>query len=401
MKQLCLLNQDTNIKLGDTDTQIQFSAFDDNQPVSITSSQSATFRIKNSFGFLKSVDATTTYNGSIYQLDTAQLTGLVPGVYQIELAIYLEQSNPQIYPDEGFCQFTITPNALSVIGEQLPIMSLDDFKKQIQDYTNQQVESAENSITNNFQQYVDKIQNNALSQASEALTKANQAMGFANYYTLDDVFGGKINGMDVPSDFNHIKPGIYGGNGWSSVVNSQANFPNFVSNKFFLLEIYNAQDNFYVQKIYTKDAKVYEQILGSDYTVLSAWNEISATSTNTVIQSIDTKVSTNTKTISDINSTLTNYMSGTDLTTLAGKKINSFDQLTQPGVYCFNAWTSNVSALTNIPFTNCWGSVMVFPFGNPESGNVIQIAINDKNVIKYRTAISSSFSNWHTVSVTP
>lgn len=168
MKQLCLLNQDTNIKLGDTDTQIQFSAFDDNQPVSITQNQSATFRIKNQLGFLKSVDATTTYNGSIYQLDTAQLNGLVPGTYQIELAIYLEQSSPQIYPDKGFCQIAITPNALSVTGEQIPSMSLDDFKQQLEQYVQTQTNNKIQGIEDDFSKYVESVKQGPQGEAGPA-----------------------------------------------------------------------------------------------------------------------------------------------------------------------------------------------------------------------------------------
>lgn len=295
MKQLCLLNQDTNIKLGDTDTQIQFSAFDDNQPVSITSSQSATFRIKNSFGFLKSVDATTTYNGSIYQLDTAQLTGLVPGVYQIELAIYLKQSNPQIYPDEGFCQFTITPNALSVIGEQLPVMSLDDFKKDVQAYVNNQLSTSESDIKNSFNSYVQSITDSTVNQASQAVNTANQANDTANQAkttaqsavdtvnkqaqqvstnasnltnvmsTVNSIYPAQtlytLTNAGKLSDLNNLPFGLWPVNGWVSTNTDIKNYPDFAKSCWGLfislpigqeankgnLQIYTANNTFYTR----------------------------------------------------------------------------------------------------------------------------------------------------------
>lgn len=180
MKNLILLNNDTNIKLGDTGTLMQFKADDNNAPVSLIKGQSATFRIKNEFGFLKSIDADTTMNGYVFQFDTSALDGLVPGTYQLELAVTKSDNDVDIFPDTGFVEFTINENALSITGEQLPVMSLDDFKKQAQTYVNTQINGAETSLESNFQKYVDGIQSNTIDKANKASQDATNAVSTAN-----------------------------------------------------------------------------------------------------------------------------------------------------------------------------------------------------------------------------
>ncbi|WP_290033902.1 glycoside hydrolase family 113 [Ligilactobacillus cholophilus] len=134
MKNLTLLNDNTNIKLNDTGTVIQFKASNEGQPVGLSNGQNAVFRIKNELGFLKSVQATTSYGGYVFELDTSNLSDLVPDTYQVELLVQVDSDNALIFPDNGFIDFTITKNALNIIGEQLPVMSLDDFTKQFDNY---------------------------------------------------------------------------------------------------------------------------------------------------------------------------------------------------------------------------------------------------------------------------
>lgn len=241
MKNLILLNNDTNIKLGDTGTLMQFKADDNNAPVSLIKGQSATFRIKNEFGFLKSIDADTTMSGYVFQFDTSALDGLVPGTYQLELAVTKSDDDVDIFPDTGFVQFTINENALSITGEQLPVMSLDDFKKQAQAYVDTQINGAETSLENNFQKYVDGIQNNAVNVAKQASTNAtqavttaqaastmangastmaNQALGLINSKTkLEDY--AKNNNL---TDLNNLPIGMYQTNGWGADHNL-TNYP--------------------------------------------------------------------------------------------------------------------------------------------------------------------------------
>lgn len=153
MKSLSLLNDDTTIKLGDTGTMVQFTATNNEAPVQLTENQTAQFRLKNDFGLVKTINATTTYNGLIFQFDTADLKGLVQGKYQVELAVNVDKDNTLIFPDEGFVSFTLSANALNIVGQQLNLISLDDFKEQANQYIQQQAQDLES----NFDNYVAKI----------------------------------------------------------------------------------------------------------------------------------------------------------------------------------------------------------------------------------------------------
>lgn len=84
MKNLTLLNDVTNIKLGNTATTIQFKVSDDGEPVTLKDSQKAVFRIKNSIGFLKSIPSGVVMNNQIFQFDSTNLAGLVPDAYYLE-----------------------------------------------------------------------------------------------------------------------------------------------------------------------------------------------------------------------------------------------------------------------------------------------------------------------------
>ena len=150
MKSLSLLNDDTTIKLGDTGTMVQFTATNNEAPVQLQENQTAQFRIKNDFGLVKTITATTTYNGLIFQFDTADLKGLVQGTYQVELAVNVDKDNTLIFPDDGFVSFTLSANALNITGQQLNLISLDDFKEQANQYMQQQSQA----LKDNFDTYV-------------------------------------------------------------------------------------------------------------------------------------------------------------------------------------------------------------------------------------------------------
>ena len=371
MKQLNLLDQSASFKVDDSGTVIPFNAFENKQPFGITKNDTPTFRIKNEMGFLKSVSANTTEGGYIIQLNTKNLVGLVPGTYQIELVVTDQQTDEElIFPDTGFCSFNITKSALTVTGMQIPTMSLDSFKNELQQYIKNQANSKLQTIEGDFQEYVNDLQNSTIKQAQQALNEANQAIRFANSISLDQIFGGKINGVSVPADFNHIPQGIYSGNGWSATVNTVYKFPSFAKKLFFLLEVYNVQNEYIIQKINLQTGAIYEQVLdASDYSVVVEWKN------ETFI--------------------------GNDLTYLAQTgKVTSLDQLTTPGVYEFNAWADKVAGLENLPFNKCWGTLIVFPFGVAQVENALQIAVNDNNVIKFRTMIHGNVSNWNSINVT-
>lgn len=158
MKKLNLLDQSTNFKVNDTGTIIPFNAFENNQPFGVTENETSVFRIKNDMGFLKSVNATSTAGGYIFQLNTKDLVGLVPGTYEIELAVTDTQTNEElIFPDTGFCSFNITNSALTVTGTQIPTMNLDSFKQQLEQYVQNQTTDKLKKIEDDFQAYVESV----------------------------------------------------------------------------------------------------------------------------------------------------------------------------------------------------------------------------------------------------
>lgn len=158
MKKLNLLDQSQSFKVNDTGTVIPFNAFENNQPFGVTENETSVFRIKNDIGFLKSVNATSTAGGYVFQLNTKDLVGLVPGTYEIELAVTDEETNAElIFPDSGFCSFNITNSALTVTGTQIPTMSLDSFKQQLEQYVKVQTNGKLDSIKSDFETYVNSV----------------------------------------------------------------------------------------------------------------------------------------------------------------------------------------------------------------------------------------------------
>ncbi|MDO3394055.1 hypothetical protein [Ligilactobacillus sp. 110_WCHN] len=182
MKKLNLLDQSSSFKVNDTGTIIPFNAFEDNQPFSVTADDATPiFRIKNEMGFLKSVSATVAVGGYIFQLNTKDLVDLVPGTYQVELVVTDSKTNEeQIFPDTGFCSFNITDSAMTVTGTQIPTMSLDSFKNELQQYVENQAESKLQTIESDFQTYVDNLKDSMIKQAQQASSDAQNAIKTAN-----------------------------------------------------------------------------------------------------------------------------------------------------------------------------------------------------------------------------
>lgn len=182
MKKLNLLDQSSSFKINDTGTIIPFNAFENNQPFSVTVNDAApVFRIKNEMGFLKSVNATVAVGGYIFQLNTKDLVGLVPGTYQVELAVTDSTTNEElIFPDTGFCSFNITDSAMTVTGTQVPTMSLDSFKNELQQYVENQAASKLQTIESDFQTYVNNLQDSTVKQAQQASKDAQTAITTAN-----------------------------------------------------------------------------------------------------------------------------------------------------------------------------------------------------------------------------
>lgn len=252
MKKLNLLDQSPSFKVNDTGTIIPFNAFENNQPFSVTADDATpVFRIKNEMGFLKSVNATVAVGGYIFQLNTKDLVDLVPGTYQVELAVTDSKTNEeQIFPDTGFCSFNITDSAMTVTGTQIPTMSLDSFKNELQQYVENQAESKLQTIKSDFQTYVDNLKDSTIKQAQQASSDAkkaldtvtaNSSMVTANSTMLkavSSIVNGIFPGYDLLfeyhsgqiTDLNNLPLGIHTVNGWVDYMANMTNFPDFAKN---------------------------------------------------------------------------------------------------------------------------------------------------------------------------
>lgn len=362
MKSLSLLNDDTTVKLGDTGTIIQFRATEDGSPISLKQGQTASFRIKNDIGFLTNVPATTTMNGYVYQLDTSTLSFLVVGTYYVELVINQNNEN-LIFPDEGFVTFNISANALNITGEQLPVMSLDTFKQELQQYTDNQVTNAEQTIQHNFQNYISNIKDSTIKQAQLAYQ-------FSNNYNLDDLFSGSIPGVPAPVDYNHIPKGIYAGNGWSKGVNKFSDFPSFAINKFFLLEVFNVQNSYVIQRLSLADGTTYEKTIDlSTYKTIIDW-----------------------MLIGDVSSLFKSF--STKLETLKLTNLNDCPL----GVYQVNGWGTD-GTITNIPKYQGFGIMIVMPFW--AIGGKFQLWLCPDYLAYRSSSDNSSWTAWKKLSETP
>lgn len=263
MKKLNLLDQSASFKVNDTGTNIPFNAFEDKQPFGVDENDTSIFRIKNDIGFLKSVNATTTTGGYIFQLNTKDLVGLVPGTYEIELAVTDTQSNEElIFPDTGFCTFTISESALTITGTQIPTMSLDSFKQQLEQYVQTQTNGRLNSIEADFKKYVDSVKQGpagpqgnpgeqgvpgqkgdpgesatvtvgtttlgGAAKVTNSGTETNAVLDFVLPNLLSNAAAIDLNTSVINekiSNLNNVSNGIYIFNSWDSHYSNLGNFP--------------------------------------------------------------------------------------------------------------------------------------------------------------------------------
>lgn len=145
MKTLEIRNQDNQFKVDETGTVIPFSAKNGNTSVFVKPTDKAVFNIKNAKGLVKSVNAKVTQGGFGIGLNTADLTELPPDTYGAELWITDSQGLVNIYPDNDFCYFKINANSTVTTGEVIPTTTLADFKKQLQEYVDEQVKGIQGS----------------------------------------------------------------------------------------------------------------------------------------------------------------------------------------------------------------------------------------------------------------
>ena len=193
--QLVIANGQYEFKHGDTDSEIQFVAYDmQGSKVSLQKDGSAKFVISNAMGVCKMPTATSAA-GYIFKLKTSDLSALPAGNYTVELDVMDAKGGKRIFPiDNSNTVITITADALTVTNGVVPTTSLGDFENDLKNYTQQQTTQATNDIQSKFKSYVDGLQNsvtvgvdkattaanNALTAAQKALTQLQQPIGTRN-----------------------------------------------------------------------------------------------------------------------------------------------------------------------------------------------------------------------------
>lgn len=313
MKELNLLDQSTSFKVNDTGTIIPFNASKNNQPFGVTKNDVLVFRIKNEMGFLKSVNATVAMGGYIFQLNTKDLVGLVPGTYQVELVVTDSTTNEElIFPDTGFCSFNITDSAMTVTGTQIPTMSLDSFKNELQQYVQNQTADKLQSIENDFQAYVNNLQNSTIKQAQQASSDAQKALNTVNanssmvtanstmLQTVSSIVNGIFPGYDLPfeyhsgqiTDLNNLPLGIHTINGWVDYMANMTNFPDFAKNAwgtFIVLPIGQPGTKGSWQLYYGGGNNIYTRTRTPGNSTFSSWSKMGGVTgvTNLLLNSLD------------------------------------------------------------------------------------------------------------------
>ncbi|MFK5676019.1 hypothetical protein [Ligilactobacillus sp. LYQ60] len=163
--QLVIANGQYEFKHGDTNSEIQFVAYDmQGSKVSLQKDGSAKFVISNTMGVCKMLTATVAA-GYIFKLKTSDLSALPAGNYTVELDVLDAQGGKRIFPvDNSATVITVTPDALTVTNGVVPTSSLSDFEDDLKTYTQQQtaqamadVNKATDDIKKDFDQYVNQI----------------------------------------------------------------------------------------------------------------------------------------------------------------------------------------------------------------------------------------------------
>ena len=407
MKKLAILNDSGTFKVSDTDTLIPFGVYDGNNPVALQQGETTKFRIKNNIGFLMSVGVTNTNSGYTFNLNTKDLTTLTPGDYQIELTITDSDNNTAIYPDTGYVTITISDNALSITGQQLSYLSLDDFKKDVQAYVNSQVSTAQTNIKNNFNSYVQSITDSTVNQASQAVNTANQANNTANQAkttaqsavdtvkkqaqqvstntsnltnvmnTVNSIYPAQVlynlTNTGKLTDLNNLPFGLWPVNGWVSTNTDINNYPDFAKGcwgMFISLPIGQAANKGNLQ-IYTANNTFYSRTRYPGSSDFSAWIKLGG------VASLFTQFSAKIETL--------------ELTNLNDCPL---------GVYQVNTWGKDKN-ITNVPSYQGFATLVVLPFW--VLGGTIQIWLCP-DYIAYRFSSDQGNTNWGTwqkLTVTP
>ncbi len=133
-RELLNVNETQTIKAGDDSTTLILSAHDDNEPRIFKAGDIATIHIDTDDAHVADVPAKLIAGSNNINVNSADLAKLVPGDYQLELWVS-QKDGPKttIYPSDGFLDLKIDRNADNLEGGKITTITLDDFKKQLND----------------------------------------------------------------------------------------------------------------------------------------------------------------------------------------------------------------------------------------------------------------------------
>ena len=133
-RELLNVNETSTIKAGDDSTTIILSAHDDNEPKIFKPGDIGTIHIDTDDAHVKDIPAKLIVGSNNINVNSADLAKLAPGNYQLELWVS-QKDGPKttIYPSDGFLDLTIDRNADNLEGGKITTITLDDFKKQLND----------------------------------------------------------------------------------------------------------------------------------------------------------------------------------------------------------------------------------------------------------------------------
>ena len=137
-RELLNVNETSTIKAGDDSTTLILSAHDDNEPRIFKAGDIASIHIDTDDAHVKDIPAKLIVGSNNINVNSADLAKLTPGDYQLELWVS-QKDGPKttIYPSDGFLDLTIDRNADNLEGGKITTITLDDFKKQLNDAINE------------------------------------------------------------------------------------------------------------------------------------------------------------------------------------------------------------------------------------------------------------------------
>lgn len=131
-RELLNVNSTQTIKQGDDSTIIILSAHSDGEPATFKPGDIGTVKITTDSAKLPDVPVKLITGSNNADIDSKDLSNLPAGKYELELWVS-QKDGPQhtIYPSSGALSLTIDRNADSLDGAKITTITLDDFKKQI------------------------------------------------------------------------------------------------------------------------------------------------------------------------------------------------------------------------------------------------------------------------------